>query len=106
MGRSGGTRASECTARIFLARARLASEGATARRKVRDGLKRAEQLVDETGAEGYRPFIHEVRALLSRLAGKSDDTESELHEAHRLFADAGATAHAERVGRELASGET
>ena len=87
-------------ARIVLASARLAKEGVAARRKVREGLKRAEQLVDETGAEAYRPFIFVVRAPLARQG--SNGAEKELREAHRLFTETGATGHAERAARSLA----
>lgn len=52
----------ECMARLVLARIHLAAEGKSARRKVRAGFARAEELVEETGAEAYRPSIREVRA--------------------------------------------
>ena len=99
--RTGGMKSWECMARLVLARIRLAAEGVPARRKVRAGLKRAEELVDETGAEGYRPFICEVRSMLARVASDADAAKSELREARRLFAELGATEHAERLAKEL-----
>ncbi len=99
--RAGGTRSWECMAGVVLARARLAKEGVTARRKVRAGLKRVEKLVEETGAEGYRPFVCEVRAQLARLGDDAEAAERELSEARRLFTERGAPGHAERVAREL-----
>ncbi len=99
--RTRGMKSWECMARIVLANARLAKEGVGARRKVREGLKRAERLVEETGAEAYRPFIYTVRAALAKEG--SDAAEKELREAHRLFVATGATSHAERVARSVAA---
>ena len=104
--RTGGMKSWECKARVVLAGARLSREGAAARRKVRAGLKRAEQLADETGAQGYRPFIAEVRALLARTREDGDAAESELREAHRLFTEMGALGHAVRLTGELETGGT
>ncbi len=101
--RTGGMKSWECMARLVLARIRLAAEGKPARRKVRAGLERAEQLVEETAAEGYRPFICEVRSMLARVAGDTDAAQTELREARRLFSEMGATEHAERVARELSA---
>jgi tetratricopeptide (TPR) repeat protein len=64
--RSAGMKSLECAARLVLARAWLAAEGPSARRKIRAGLARAEQLVKETGARGYRPFMDEIRAGLAQ----------------------------------------
>ncbi len=100
--RAGGMKSGECMARIVLARAQLAMEGVSARRKVRAGLSRAEQLVKETGARAYGPFVCEVRALLARAGGDADAARSELTRAHRLFREIGATGHADRVARQLA----
>ncbi len=47
-----------------------------------------------------RSTLHE-RAQLAALLGDDACCERELHEAHRLYTEMGATGHAERVGREL-----
>jgi tetratricopeptide (TPR) repeat protein len=99
--RTAGLRSRECMARIVLARAQLAREGAAARRKVRAGLARIDALVRETGARGYRPFAAELRAELARAGGDASAAERELAKARRLFAELGASGHAERVAREL-----
>jgi hypothetical protein len=48
--------------------------------------------------------MSELAADLAHLLGDDLAYERELHEAHRLYAEMGAAAHAERVGRELAQG--
>ncbi len=55
---------------------------------------------------GARPFeaqIHEVSAELGALLGDDPGREHELREAHRLYAEMGATGHAERLAQELAA---
>ena len=99
--RTGGMKSWECLARIVLARVRVAVEGKAARRKIRTGLKRAEELIDETNAEAYRPFILEVRAALARACDDPDTAATDLNEAHRLFSKMQATGHASRLRHEL-----
>jgi hypothetical protein len=99
--RTAGTRSRECMARLALARAQLASHGAAARRKVRAGLARIEALVEETGARAHRPFVAEIRARMAAAAGDADAARKELQLAHRLFAQMGATVHAQRTAHEL-----
>ena len=99
--RAGGMKSWECLARVVLAEARLAKEGIAARRKVRDGLKRATLLIDETDARSYAPLISEVRAALARVGDDPSTVESELREAHRLYVEMGAAGHAERLARVL-----
>ena len=98
--RKGEMKSWECRARIGLARARIAKEGKTARRKIRTGLKRAEELIEETNAEGYRPFVFEARAALARACDDPDTAASELSKAQRLFREMQATGHASRLGDE------
>ena len=62
---------------------------------------RALSLIDATGYEALRPFPHLEQSNLALLAGDEEVRERELREALRLFAEMGATEHAERVAREL-----
>ena len=89
--------------RSHLARARALSRGvgADAKEEIGKSLSEAEALVKTTGAESWRPFIHEERAKLAQLAGDEVTRQRELREAHRLFVDIGAPAHAERIEKEL-----
>ncbi len=59
------------------------------------------QLIDQTGAERWRPHVHVERAEVDRLAGNTDAARHELTEAHRLFAEMGASGYAERLAKEL-----
>ena len=58
-------------------------------------------MIDETGARGYQPFVHEERAELARAQGDETTRERELREAHRLYTEMAATGHAQRLAREL-----
>ena len=60
-------------------------------------LDEVSQLIEQTGAERWRPHLHVERAELCRLAGDTEAARRELAEAHRLFAEMGATGHAERI---------
>jgi hypothetical protein len=46
-------------------------------------------------------LLHEARAELERACGDAAAAERELHQAQRLYAEMGATGHAERLAREL-----
>ena len=63
----------------------------------------AGQLIEETSARGYAPFVPVELGNLARLAGDEPTRQCELREAHRLFTEMGATARAEQVARELGS---
>ncbi len=56
--------------------------------------------LEETNAEGYRPFVFEARAALARACDDPDTAASELSEAQRLFREMQATGHANRLGDE------
>ncbi len=86
-----------------LARARvlLWTEGARARDAIDAALDLAEARIERTGATSWHPFLHVERAELARLHGDDATRERELREAHRLFAEMGATPHAERLAKEL-----
>jgi hypothetical protein len=66
--------------------------GAAARAAIEPRLREASRLIDQTGAERWRPHLHVERAELNRLLGESDAARHELADAHRLFAAMGATA--------------
>ena len=88
-------------ARAHLARARiLLAEDATGNEA---SLRRCSTLIESTGARVYMPHVHETRARLAHGAGDGAAFERDLREAQRLFAEMGATGHAERVARELAA---
>jgi len=89
-------------ARVYLVRAQTLreSEGRAARDEIEATLDRADALIRQKGARAWAPLICEERA---RLAHCLDDAAAERHlrEAHRLYAEMGATGHAERVAKEL-----
>jgi adenylate cyclase len=101
--RTSGARVYEITAQLALASVLLQTEGAAARAAVEGALSRAEHLAQETADRAAEPLVHLERAQLMRVLGDHADCERELGEAHRLFSEMGATGHAERVARELAS---
>jgi hypothetical protein len=96
-----GARILEIRARLALARVLLTSEEEAGVNAVAQNLDAAIALIESTGAEGYRPFLLVERAELARLLGDEATRERELREAHRLYAEMGATGHAERLAREL-----
>jgi adenylate cyclase len=98
-----GFRTFECTAQRTLAEALRRSDGATASGAIRSALARAREIVEETGARGLLPSILEEEARLAQLEGDEIAFEHHLREAPRLYTEMGATGHAERLARELAS---
>ena len=64
-------------------------------------LDRAAEIADRCGGKVYEPAIHESRAALARAIGRPEEAERELREALRLYAEMGASGHAERLSREL-----
>jgi tetratricopeptide (TPR) repeat protein len=99
--RRRGTRLFEIPAQLSRARVLQRAEGAGAAREIDAALTHAESLIEEIGARGYEPFVHEERANLARLVGEEANHERELREAHRLFVEKGATGHARRLAKEL-----
>lgn len=91
----------ECAARLARIRVLLGVEGAAARGEIETELAELGKLIDKTGAESYRPFLHEEQARLSRLRGDDRAADRDLREAHRLFREVGAIGHVERLAREL-----
>ncbi len=100
--RRRGTRVDEARALVTLARGLLQDERAESRGRAEGALSGTLSLIDETGNEALRPFVHLEQSKLARLTGDDATQERELREAHRLFTEMGATGHAERVARELA----
>jgi adenylate cyclase len=98
-----GTRIWECDAWLSLARLLLlrgVAEASAAEEIVR-ALKRAQELIDETGGESRRPHLDELQAELAHARGDADGRERHLRGAHHLYAEMGAVAHAARMAQEL-----
>ncbi len=94
-------RRGEPRTRITRALACLRARGAAARAEIEDDFARIAELIDSGGAELYRPPLHEARAELARALGDEAGHARELREAHRLYAEMGADAHAQRLAKEL-----
>jgi tetratricopeptide (TPR) repeat protein len=94
-------RIAECVAQLTLARALATTRGAGGAGEIDRALRRLAELVDETGARSYAPFLHVERAELARLRGDDSARRAELEEARSLFAEMGATPHADRLAGEL-----
>jgi tetratricopeptide (TPR) repeat protein len=71
--------------------------------EARAALARASELAAHTECRMLVPSIHEAAATLAETLGDSKLHFAELVEAHRLYAELGATGHAERLARVLAS---
>ncbi len=93
----------EIPAQLALARALRSAEGLASERAIGSALDRVLELIGESGARVYQPRVHEERAELARLRSDEPTRQRELREAHRLYTEMGATGHAERLAKELAS---
>jgi class 3 adenylate cyclase/tetratricopeptide (TPR) repeat protein len=100
--RTRGQPGYETYASLALARILLSSKGPAARPQIEAALARALELARDMGTKAYEPLVHVELADLARQSGDEADRERELREAHRLFAEMGATGHAERLAAELA----
>jgi tetratricopeptide (TPR) repeat protein len=100
--RQSGGRLFEMDALLTRARALLGLEGASSAAQVGRTLAEVSALIDETEARCREPIVHEVSAELALLRGDVATGERKLREAHRLFAQMGATGHAERIASLLA----
>jgi adenylate cyclase len=96
-----GARFFECMGQLELARALLAGPGVSASREIEACLDRGLALVAETGGHAMEPQIIEERARLAALRGDDRETSEGLRRAHALYSQIGATAHAERLAKEL-----
>ena len=92
----------ELVPQLSLARVLIGAEGGAARGEIQAALTRIAELIEETGAHGYEPFLHEQRARLAELAGDPEMSQRELREAQKLFETIGATARAASLAAELA----
>jgi adenylate cyclase len=98
-----GHRPDETYAKLAQARVLLGSANANARVEVEAALAQTLELARETGAKTFEPLVHVELAELSRQLGEKERRERELHEAHRLFTEIGASGHAERLSAQLAT---
>lgn len=105
LARQMGARATECHAQLALVAALRHGGGKETRAESREAVARARELVRETEAEIFLPFILEEEARLLQVEGSQAAFEDKLLEAHGLFTEMGATGHAERIWRELSSGQ-
>ena len=98
-----GTRWKEIPAHLARARVLRMRGTGDAREGVTTALGAAQDLVNDTGARVYLPFLCEERAALAAQLGDESRREQYLREAHRLFSDMSATGNAERLAREQRS---
>ncbi len=97
IGRRLNARLYECEAQLARAHAWVVRDGARARSAATRALARAAELLEQTGAETHRPFLHERRAALARALGDEDLAAVETLAARRLFEAMGALGHAARL---------
>jgi hypothetical protein len=69
--------------------------------EIEAALARALELARATGARAFEPLVHVELAELARQSGDPEGHERALRAAHRLFAEIGATGHAERLAFQL-----
>jgi adenylate cyclase len=99
--RKGGQVMSEGEVSLVLARSLLGSAGVAARAQIEAALARALEVGRLTGATILEPFVHVELAELARQLAEEEVRERELREAHRLFAQIGATGRAEAISAQL-----
>jgi class 3 adenylate cyclase/tetratricopeptide (TPR) repeat protein len=99
--RERGTLFFELVALPVLARVLRTIDAAGERQRIDSILSRAEELVRQTGARTYAPFICEERGRLAQELGSAEEADRQLREAHRLFSEIGAPGQAERLAEEL-----
>ncbi len=95
------SRCDEVRANLALVHTQLRCAETPALMRAEQALVRAQELIDETGAQAYQPEVHECRAQSARLRGEALAARSEIEEARRLYAEMGATGRAERLAKEL-----
>ncbi len=91
----------ESGALVARSRIRRLSDPGHARQASAAELDRAVRLIDETGAEAWRPFVHLEYAELAGLERNDARRGREFGESLRLFEAMGATGHAARIREEL-----
>jgi tetratricopeptide (TPR) repeat protein len=100
---AGGLVADEAWGHMIQARVLLAPAGEAAAEEIEEALTRSSELGRGIEFGALVPLVHAELAELARLRGDEDERERELREAHHLFAEIGATGHAERLAGELAT---
>jgi hypothetical protein len=99
------SRCYELSANLALAHIQLRRADGQALARVEQALVRAQELIAETGAQGYQPEVHECRAHLAQLCGDASAARRELDAARRLYDEMGATAQVERLAKEMVGSE-
>jgi len=79
---------------LALARVRIQSNDETGVLKV---LEEARQIINDTGAVIFQPFLHECRAEFATAFECEWSAADELNEAQRLFVELGADGHVQRI---------
>ena len=92
----------ELLPQLALARVLIGADGGAVKREIETALARIAELIEETGARGYEPFLHELQARLAELTGDTERRERELGTAQQLFASIGAAGRAASLTAELA----
>jgi class 3 adenylate cyclase/tetratricopeptide (TPR) repeat protein len=100
---AGGCRYYEAQTQLALAGVLLATDGVVARGEIESALERAEHLVTSIEGRSLSPRILEMRGRLAAALGDVPASGRALREALELYRAIGATGHAERLAREIAS---
>jgi ATP/maltotriose-dependent transcriptional regulator MalT len=101
--RQSGGRLFEMDALLTRARALLCSGGASRAAEAQQTLAEARVLISETDAHCRDAVVHEVSAEIAGLLGDVAMRDHELRAARRRYVEVGASAHAKRLAREIAS---
>jgi hypothetical protein len=101
-GQEHHTRVFEIQAHLERARVLRELDGSNGIEAASHSLGAAERLIEEIGAESFRPQLHEEHGRIADLYGDIAVRDRELAEAHRLYVAMGATGHAERLAKEIA----
>jgi hypothetical protein len=83
--------------RFTRARALIAKEGAAGRSAIEAEIQAVHQWLEERGAVGQLPIVHEVRAEFAHALGDDGDHRRELELAAQGYERVGATPNPERV---------
>jgi tetratricopeptide (TPR) repeat protein len=92
-----GSLLSECHAQIALARVLLRTAGTSAQSTIQAALERAQEIVEESGARVYEPFVLLERAALARALREEEAANRARDAACELFAGMGATGYVGRI---------
>ncbi len=95
----------ECSAQLSLAAALVQARGTAARPAIDAALARAHALIEESGAESFRPRWHLASADYAGMLGDGAAVRRELRAARQLCVEMGLDELADQVGRELAVAE-